>query len=188
MTTAAQRTPVVLPPLKWRESPNQSERRSPVRMVAVHRPVGSYASAIRTLCDPARDASAHIVVREDGLEATQLVAWSRKAWACEAFNSASDNIETPDWIWSEPLTPHLLHVLAVNARIVAFRLHKRNLPAVWLTGGALVSGHGFTRHYDLGALGGGHTNPTLDLHRWRLFVSLVQHELARGEFRASWGR
>jgi hypothetical protein len=180
--------PIVLPTLKWRQSPNQSERRSPVRFVTVHRPVGSYASAVRTLSDPAREASAHVVVREDGREATQLVAWSRKAWHCEAYNSASDGIETPDHIWLETLTASRLHVMAVCARIVAFRLHKRNLPATWLHGGALVSGHGFTRHYDLGATGGGHTNPTLDLRRWGLFVAMVQHELARGEFRATWGR
>ena len=121
-----------------------------------------------------------MIVRENGKEATQLVPWSRKAWACVSFNSRSDNIETPDWIWLEPLTPRALEVMHVCARVVAFRLHKRGLPATWLRGGALLRGHGFTRHYDLGAAGGGHTDPTTDPHRWGVFVALVQHELARG--------
>ena len=76
-----------------------------MRLVVVHRPVGSYKSAVEVLCSPGHEASAHIVVREDGKEATQLVGWGRKAWACKLFNSPSENVETPDWIWSGPLTP-----------------------------------------------------------------------------------
>jgi hypothetical protein len=184
---------VTLPELHWRESPNQSGRLEPVRFVTVHRPVGSYASAIETLCDPQpahpeRRVSAHVAVREDCLEATQLVAWNRKAWHCAGFNSASEGVETPDWIWTGPLTADALRVMAVCARIVAFRLHRRGWPARWLQGGALLSGRGFTRHFDLGAAGGGHTDPTTDPHRWGIFAAMVRHELARGHFRPAWGR
>lgn len=184
---------VVLPELRWRESPNQSDRHAPVRFVTVHRPVGSYRGSIETLCDPQtgqpwRRVSAHAIVREDGREATQLVPWHRKAWHCAAFNSDSEGIETPDHIWTEPLTAERLFVMTVCARIVAFRLHRHGWPATWLTGGALLAGHGFTRHYDLGAAGGGHQDPTRDLARWHVFVALVQHELARGAFRPAWGR
>ena len=181
-------TGVALPPLKWRESPNVSVRRLPVRMVVVHRPVGGYEGSIEALCNPAHAASAHVIVKEDGSEATQLVAWQRKAWACVTFNSPSDNIETPDWIWTGPLTADALRVMHVCARIVAFRLYKRGFPAVWLRGGALIHGRGFTRHIDLGALGGGHSDPTQDVHRWQVFAGLVAHELARGGFPLQWGR
>lgn len=179
---------VTLPHLHWRESPNQSDRHSPVRFVTVHRPVGSYDSAIATLCDPSRQASAHAVIREDGQEATQLVAWQRKAWHCVAFNSQSDGIETPDWIWLQPLDVDVLHVMQICARVVANRLHARGLPATWLRGRALLDGRGFTRHVDLGVAGGAHTDPTTDEHRWRVFVVLVHHELARGGFAHLWGR
>ena len=174
----------VLPPLRQRWSPNYSRRLLPVRLVVVHRPVGSYKSAIEVLCSPGHEASAHVVVREDGKEATQIVGWGKKAWACVRFNSMSDNIETPDWIWAGDLTREKEDVMRVCARIVAFRLHKRGLPARW----ARPRERGFLRHYDLGKPGGGHTDPTTDTHRWLQFVEMVRTEAARGGFRKEWGR
>ena len=155
--------------------------------MVVHRPVGSYTGSIEHLCDPASQASAHVIVREDGMEATQLVPWDRKAWACASFNSASDNIETPDLIWTMPPTPEREQVMRICARVVAFRLHKRRLPAAWRTGADLLDLPGVTRHIDLGRAGGGHTDPTTDLTRWVTFMSMVETELARGGFRSSWG-
>lgn len=184
--------PVILPPLKTAHSPNASPRLEPVRMVVVHRPVGSYRSAIDALRDPHPGhpelrVSAHVVVRDDGAEATQLVPWNVKAWACAAFNSQSDNIETPDVIWTQPLDARSLHAFQVCARIVAFRLHQRGFPAIWLRGDALLHGRGFTRHLDLGAAGGNHRDPTADGARWRAFVAAVAAQLHRGGFRRSWG-
>ena len=180
---------VTLPRLEWRKSPNQSDRRTDVRLVVVHRPVGSYRSAIETLCDPKSQASAHVVVRDDGLDATQLVGWDRKAWACVSFNSASDNIETPDVIWTgSRLNGDQMYVLRVCARIVAFRLHQRGLQSEYISGSALLDHGGFTRHADLGKAGGGHSDPTTDLNRWGMFCALVEAELLRGGFRESWGR
>jgi hypothetical protein len=187
--------PVVLPPLRWNASPNQSQRlHPPVRLVVVHRPVGGYAGSIAVMCDPTPEGdprkarSTHAIVREDGAEATQLVAWGRKAWACASFNSQSDNIETPDAIWTQPLTPERHRVMRVCARIVAFRLHKRSLPAQALFGANILTGQGFTRHYDLGIAGGGHTDPTTDMGRWLAFGEMVAEEHARGGFRPTWGR
>jgi hypothetical protein len=181
--------PVVLPPLRWKPSPNRSQRlHPPVRLVVVHRPVGHYAGAIAAMCDPKHQASAHVIVREDGAEATQLVPWGRKAWACAAFNSQSDNIETPDMLWTAPLTAETRRVMRVCARVVAFRLHKRSLPAAVLFGANILTGQGFTRHYDLGIAGGGHTDPTTDMGRWLAFGEMVAEEHARGGFRPTWGR
>lgn len=180
----------MLPSLVYRWTPNQSRRFLPVRLVVVHRPVGSYRSAVEVLCQPGHEASAHIVVREDGREATQLVPWQKKAWACVKFNSMSDNIETPDWIWEPGPLTEVRHgvsrefVMRQCARMVAFRLHKRGLPAKWCG----RTGKGFLRHYDLGSAGGGHTDPTLDRHRWLQFVEMVRAETARGGFRKTWGR
>ena len=180
---------VTLPRLEWRRSPNQSDRRGDVRLVVVHRPVGSYRGSIEALCDPKHEASAHVIVRDDGLEATQLVAWNRKAWACEAYNSASDNIETPDVVWTgSRLTQDQMFVLRVCARIVAFRLHQRGLQAEYISGSALLNHGGYTRHLDLGKAGGGHSDPTSDLNRWGMFCALVEAEFLRGGFRKSWGR
>lgn len=171
---------ITLPPLRWQESPNRSSRHGQaVHLVVVHDTEGGYEGSIRTLCDRSREASAHVVVREDGNEATQLVPWDEKAWACVAFNSVSDNIELAGF--HDRLG---LRELRVGARIVAFRLHKRGLPAKWSRHGLTP---GFTRHYDLGAAGGGHTDPTTRLLYWLRFVALVKYEARRGHFRASWG-
>lgn len=179
---------VTLPPLVQRATPNQSPRSDTVRLVVVHRMVGSYTGSVEYLCTPKAQASAHVLIREDGGEATQLVPWDRKAWACVAFNSASENVETPDHIWLLPLVEDRLRVMRACARVVAFRLHKRGLPAAWRTGGDLLDLPGVTRHYDLGKAGGGHTDPTTDTTRWVTFMELVEAELARGHFRKTWGR
>jgi len=172
---------VVLPPLVVRLSPNRSSRHGvPVRLVVVHRPVGGYTPSVEWLCNPAAQASAHVILAPGGDAATQLVPWAEKAWACVAFNAVSDNIEVADGAWdgSDP------QALRVAARVVAFRLHKRGLPARWTRDG---SQPGFCRHYDLGAAGGGHTDPTTSLVRWLRFVWMVKRELRRGGFRPEWG-
>ena len=72
------------------------------------------------------------------------------------------------------------------ARVVAFRLHKRGLPAHYIFGSHLLNSPGFTRHYDLGAAGGGHSDPTTDGATWHHFCTLVEAELQRGGFRDKW--
>ncbi len=187
MTVAAKRKPVVLPRLAIKSSPNQSPRRGPVHLVVVHRPVGSYAGSIAQLMNPAPGgnpdaaASAHVIMAPGGKNATQLVPWDRKAWACKAFNSLSDNLEIADEAW----TGEDREGFKVAARIVAFRCHQRGIPPVW-TREPLVR-PGVIRHYDLGLAGGGHEDPTKDLDVWRAFMALVKAEVRRGGFRRQWG-
>ncbi len=174
-------SPIVLPPLKERPTPNRSSRHGGrVSLIVVHDTEGGYEGSIEWLCNPAAQASAHIVLREDGGEATQLVPWDEKAWSCVAFNSVSENLELAGFAarW------YGLRELQVAARIVAFRLRKRGLPARWATGGR---GLGFCRHADLGVAGGGHHDPTTSIAKWLLFVAMVKHEYARGGFRRVWG-
>jgi hypothetical protein len=183
--------PIILPPLARLNSPNQSSRRgAKVSLITVHRPVGSYKGAIATLMNPAPGgdpeaaASAHIIMAPGGHEATQLVPWNRKAWACVSFNAISDNIEIADEAWTgkDP------HGFAVAARIVAFRCHIRGIPPRWVHGDQLLHHAGVTRHYDLGAAGGGHSDPTLDPKVWTAFMLSVKYEIDRGGFRKTWGR
>lgn len=175
----------VLPPIKWRPTPNQSDRSTRIDLVVVHRPVGSYLSAIETLCRVGADASAHIVLgrphKGSPLEATQLVAWSKKAWACVAYNSRSDNLEISDDAWNG----RDREAWRVAARIVAYRLKARGLKPRWARDG---NGPGFCRHYDLGKAGGGHTDPTTSTFQWLRFVARVKFEFYRGGFRSGWGR
>lgn len=172
---------VNLPPLRQHPSPNQSDRRGTVPyLVVVHRPVGSYASAERTLRDPATQVSAHVLT-DSSREAMQLVAWDRKAWACKAFNSASYNVEVDDHAWDGTD----LAAFYTAARIVAYICHASGITPTWSR--EPTHAPGVVRHYDLGLAGGGHTDPTTDTALWRRFMARVEGEHERAGFRPHWG-
>jgi len=191
-------SPIVLPPLHFERSPNQSPRShwspSKVTGVCVHRwankPQTTKAGAISTyhgvvdfLCRPSTQAAAHVVYGGSLVgEATQLVPWAQGAWACEDFNGCTESIEFADAIWSGQDAKGF----KVAARIVAFRCHARKIPPVWTKDPAKHPG--ICRHYDLGAAGGGHSDPTTDDVLWKRFVAQVALEVKRGGFRATWGR
>jgi len=188
---------VVLPPLHFERSPNQSIRSywpfSKVTGVCVHRwavapqttkvgALSTYHAVVNRMCESSAQVSAHIVYGGSLVgEATQLVAWGRGAWACEAFNGCTDNIECADAIW----TGQDPEGWKVAARIVAFRCHVRGIPPVWSTNPKRTPG--VCRHYDLGAAGGGHTDPTEDDKLWKRFMAQVAAEHKRGGFRKVWG-
>lgn len=184
---------VVLPKLVWKPTAASGHRHPvhPVTLVVVHRwgvryttsdaEAHSYEGVIDYFMDKGHGASAHVVYPGSAVlgEATQMVAWNDYAWAEAAYNPVADDVESADAIW----LGHDPDGFAQLARIVAFRLHARGLPAVW------SHVRGFCRHADLGSAGGGHTAcPTTDLALWRKFVHAVQYEAARGGFRAEWGR
>ena len=174
--------PVVLPPLKWKASPNESSRgRTKISLVVVHDTEGGYDGAVSWFANSHSEVSAHIVLKEDGSQATQMVEYARKAWHAQDFNSCSIGLEMAGFA-KKGYGPA---EWAVAARIVAFLLHKNGLPARWAKGGG---GKGFCRHYDLGRAGGGHYDPTTDDAVWAKFVHQVEDELKRGGFRATWGR
>jgi hypothetical protein len=182
--------PVVLPPLAYRESPNQSARNAGVvpYLVVWHRPVGTYEGSIDWLCNPRSMVSAHVLTegrRTQADVATQLVPWHRKAWSCAAFNSASYNIEVDDDAWDggDP------HALDVAARIGAWLSWKTGIPAAWSRDPLRDPGH--VLHSDLGRAGGGHADPLgipPDPRRKADFMRRVRRELDRGGFRTTWGR
>ena len=88
---------------RFKASPNFGERRGagPPDMILLHYTgMTSEAAALKRLCDPAAEVSAHYVIREDG-EIIQLVRESMRAWHAGAgqwagetdINSASIGIE-----------------------------------------------------------------------------------------------
>lgn len=168
---------VTLPPLEWRESPNQSQRLFPddVELIIVHTPEGSYPTMLNFLCRESSQVSYHLLLREDGEEATQLVAWSRKAWHAKVHNSRSEGISAAGY--AADFDPNSEQAKRL-ARIVAFRLHKRGLPARWSTR------RGFCRHADLQSDRRDPCNRT----KWIRFVARVKYEKARGRFRETWGK
>lgn len=170
--------PPVLPRLLQTPSPNISSRGAArIRLVVVHDTEGSYAGAIAWFAQARSRVSAHLVMREDGTEATQMVPLSEKAWHACNFNSVSIGIEGAGVE---------LHGFSENwwngmAAIVAWLLNCYGLPCRWASGGA---GEGFCSHHDLGPAGGGHNDPcAVGSADWARFVARV--EAAYREFATS---
>jgi hypothetical protein len=156
-----------LPPLKQVPSPNRSFRLGgPVRLFVVHDCEGSYAGSVGWFAQPRSGVSAHLVLRKDGLEATQCVPMNMKAWHACAANSYSDSLELEgfekDGFGDAELD--------AAAAVVAWGLHRRGLPARWAEHG---EGEGFCSHFDLGPAGGGHFDITTDRNVWLSFAARV---------------
>lgn len=181
----------ILPPLKQEHSPNQSARRYHTKPVQIylHTTQGSYSSGVSWLCNLAAQASAHIVLREDGNEAAQLVPYLQKAWTETVGNDAGLSIEMAG------MTDHNSEAQWHSAaRITAFLCHHFAIPPVWamLHGGPYA--RGILRHKDLLGLGeppSTHTDPISRVYgeapSWIWFITLVQHEVERGGFLLKWG-
>lgn len=169
-----------LPVLRHIPSPNFSSRNgNKIRLIVLHDCEGSYAGAISWFSQKASQVSAHFVIREDGKEATQMVDPAEKAWHAVEFNSVSIGVEmaglsakgfgAPEW--------------QAAAEIVAYLLHRYQLPCQWAKGGA---GAGFCSHYNLGRAGGGHSDPTTDPAIWDHFIGLVNAAYHDPTLPASW--
>jgi peptidoglycan hydrolase-like protein with peptidoglycan-binding domain len=158
---------LALPRLNFTASPNYSSRGGQrVRLIVVHDCEGTYEGSISWFAQARSQVSAHIVLSEDGTQATQMVAWANKAWHACSFNPFSEGIEAAGFA-AKGFSASEWDALAA---IVAFRLHENGLPCRWAEKGI---GEGFCSHYDLGAAGGGHKDPTTDQGVWDAFVARV---------------
>ena len=181
---------VVLAPLVQRRSPNQSSRRgAAITHLVWHSTAGHYAGAISWLCTPTTynpdgsvksgpDASAHLVIREDGGEATQLVHLAAKAWHAEAWNGFTVGVEHASLGASFASSAQL----SESARVFAWLCHTLGLPPVY----GLHRPRGIVRHRDLGIAGGGHSDGPSDQVWFHEYLPAVQHECVRGGFRKTW--
>lgn len=144
---------------------NQSARDSGVkiRLLVLHsteshnRPGNEDLAAIAAWFDnAASQASSHVVIDADGHSA-RLVADDRKAWTCAGFNSASLNIEQIG-IAAEGDWPKL--ELDECARWLARWSIKHDIPLHRgeVSGSQIVKA-GVVTHSQLGAHGGGHSDP-----------------------------
>ena len=181
--TGAKKKPdaIILPPLIQKPTPNQSSRRGTrPTLIVWHETAGNYNGAVSWLCNPQADASAHLVVREDGLEATQLVHISEKAWHAVQFNGEGIGIEhanvTPKGYATEKQ-------LQVSARIFGWLCLNYSIPPRWSRNG---SSPGVCRHLDLGSAGGGHTQCGPGDKDWRRFLDMLAHEIERSGYRKTW--
>jgi N-acetyl-anhydromuramyl-L-alanine amidase AmpD len=172
---------VVLPPIRWRRSPNFSSRHgAAITHLVWHSTAGPYRGSVNWLCDPDADASAHLVVREDGGEVTQLVRLDDKAWhAYPTWNARSVGVEHASRSRGFASRAQELE----SARIFAWLCHELKIPPV----DGLHRPRGIVTHRELGAGGGNHSDgPSSTV--WGEFLELVHCELARGGFRKVWAK
>lgn len=170
---------VVLPPLGQRKTPNQSSRHgTAVTHLVWHATAGHYHPSVEWLCNPAADASAHLVLDEHGTEATQLVHLADKAWHAVAWNSFSVGVEHA----SVGAGFSTSQQLEESARVFGWLCWHLGIPPIF----GLHKPKGIVRHRDLGLAGGGHADGPSDYIWFHEYLPLVQHELMRGGFRKVW--
>lgn len=170
---------VILPPLVQRRTPNQSSRRgTAITHLVWHATAGHYKPSVEWLCSPAADASAHLVLREDGGECTQLVHLVDKAWHAVAWNGFSVGVEHASLGQGFATHDQLLR----SARIFAWLCWHLSIPPLF----GLHRSKGIVRHRDLDVAGGGHSDGPTDQVWFASYIPQVQRELARGGFRKTW--
>lgn len=173
---------VTLPRLVERSTPNESARKyGPPRYLVWHSTAGHYGPSIDWLCNPRAQASAHLVLREDGGECTQLVALHEKAWhAFEHWNELAVGVEHASL--GAGFTGREQAVK--SARLFAWLCHVLEIPPVHGIGKSA----GIVRHRDLGAAGGGHSDGPSDATWFGWYLPQVAHELDEGGFRKTYAR
>lgn len=169
-----------LPALTWTPSPNYSSRGGQrVRLIVVHDCEGSFAGSVSWFAMARSQVSAQIVLSDDGARAVLMVAWGNKAWHACDVNSFSEGIEAAGYAAKGLGAPEW----ATLAAIVAFRLRANGIPCQRAT--AANAWTGYCQHVDLGAMGGGHHDVTLDPAIRAQFDALIAAAYAQ-EMPASW--
>ena len=170
---------VVLPPIVQRKSSNYSSRfGAAITHIVWHATAGAYEPSVSWLCNPAAQASAHLVLREDGGECTQLVHLADKAWHAVAANGYSVGVEH-----ASPGAGFDSHAqLLESARVFGWLCWHLSIPPVF----GLHKPRGIVRHRDLGLAGGGHSDGPPDAQWFNVYLPAVQAEVSRGGFRKTW--
>lgn len=170
-----------LAPLRWKRSPNFSSRHGErVTHLVWHSTIGGYAGAVDWLCNPAAQASAHLVVDEHGRNATQLVRLADKAWHCATDNPWTVGVEHASLVQGFHSTDQLLQ----SARLFGWLCKHFDIPAVHGVGRP----RGIVRHRDLGVLGGSHHDGPSD-HVWfDEFLPAVRENVSVGGYRKAYAR
>lgn len=147
-----------MPAIRFVPSPNFSERQPHgVRITAIvaHDCQGSADGAVAWFSTRASQVSAHIVVPEKGDFVYQCVPLGMKAWHAVNANSYTIGVEMGGFA-EKGFADGELDLAALT---IAWLLKAYGLPCVFLDDGV---GEGWTTHYRLGAMGGGHTDFTTD--------------------------
>jgi N-acetyl-anhydromuramyl-L-alanine amidase AmpD len=140
---------------------------------------GGYEGSVEWFAMNRSNVSAHLVVREDGNEATQMVELADNAWHACAFNRRSVGLEMSGFA-SRSFNVSLL---ATAARISAYFCHHLQIPVRHARAGV---GPGVVSHHDLGPEGGGRHDPSDDPAFMEAFIAMVHDEYRKGHFPDVW--
>jgi N-acetyl-anhydromuramyl-L-alanine amidase AmpD len=140
-----------MPRVRQQPTPNYTPVAIRQDLVVLHMMEGGYEGSVAWLCDPHAKASAHLCLKADGSEVTQLVPMQNKAWAQCAFNGRGVSVEIEGHTAQGLSDP----TLDAAARVAAWLCRAYAIPPVWARDG---QGRGVCCHHDLGAAGGGHTD------------------------------
>lgn len=117
----------------------------------------------------------------------QQIPIAGKPWTQAGWNPHCISIECADAIF----LGHDPEGFQRLARIIAGLCHYEGIRPRWISGAELiVNPNGFTRHHDLGVLGGNHPQcPTTDIRKWLTLTTLTHNEFLKGGFRDrhEWG-
>jgi N-acetyl-anhydromuramyl-L-alanine amidase AmpD len=165
----------VSPPLlKWVPSPNFNSRHGTrVDQIIIHDMEGTYGGSVAYFQSTKSNVSAHFCVREDGLETTQMVHLSDRAWHACAANSRSVGIEMAGY----SKNGYRSELVQATASIAAWLCHYLQVPVRHARGGV---GPGIESHWGLGRAGGGHSDPSTDPAWMDRFIELAMAEYAVG--------
>lgn len=142
---------IAMPPVRQMVSPNYTASLIKHDLFIFHREEGGYAGSNAWLCDPRARASAHLTMKLDGSEVTQLVPLQFKAWAEVAGNSLGVSLEIEGFD-KDGMSDTTLNAAAL---IAAWNCLAYDIPPVW----AQHDGQrGLRQHNDGGAAWGGHTD------------------------------
>lgn len=142
---------IVMPPV--RQTPTANYSPVPIRhdLFRWHFMEGGYLGSISWLCNPIAKASAHLCLKADASEVSQLVPMGLKGWDACAFNGRGVGLEIEGFT-AKGLADVTLDAAAL---IAAWYCLTYGLSPVWAEGG---QGRGICTHHDLGLGGGGHTD------------------------------
>lgn len=147
-----------------RISPNKSARSGSVKLIVLHSTESTQieasdadlAGVASWFANPSAQVSAHVITDSDGHSA-RCVEDNDKAWHCGVFNSAALGIEQ---IGRASQTSWAQAEADETARWIALWCRRYGIPCQrGAVSGYTVTKPGIVTHADLGAAGGGHSDP-----------------------------
>lgn len=173
-----------LPPLGYRQAACYGSRNgAKIQGIVMHESQGGFNSLVNWFLNPSSGVSAHLCIREDGGQVTQMVSYGTAAWHAKGVNSHTIGIELAGYV----ATANDPRQIANAARVVAWLCWKYKIPVKRADNRGRG---GIATHRQL--IGNDHTDPDLNGplagDGFPAFIEQVRNELNIGRFPTAYGR